>query len=290
MTTKPWEEWIPGVLSKAQLMVLCNKNMILNVDNPETTIKASSFDLHLTDEGYEMLQSVKPFTEPYLPSVKKLGFIKDIPNREGEYFLLEPKHTYVFRIKEELHLRDMQFYGQATAKSTIGRVDVLARLIIDGMDSYEEFSPERVIKGTGKIYLETTPMTFPVKVKAGVSLSQLRLFYGRKEDVTLRSDEIYSTLIRNREDLSKDGSISVDLSGTRCGSLNLIAFKAKENTPLEKAIDLSKRKEYDPKEYWDPIPPNTQKRLTIEKGAFYILKSKEFISASPINALSGLLE
>ena len=53
----------------------------------------------------------------------------------------------------------------APAKSTVGRVDVLARLIVDGMRTYEIFNPIGLKKGLGEMYLEITPITFDVKVK-----------------------------------------------------------------------------------------------------------------------------
>ena len=38
----------------------------------------------------------------------------------------------------------VHYYGQATAKSSVGRLDVLARLIVDGMDHYEAFHPQAI--------------------------------------------------------------------------------------------------------------------------------------------------
>ena len=81
----------------------------------------------------------------------------------------------MFKLQERLEreLGVAGFHGQATAKSSIGRVDVLARLIVDGMDTYESFDPAGLIKGSGEMYLEITPMTFGVRVREGRSLSQL---------------------------------------------------------------------------------------------------------------------
>jgi DNA topoisomerase IA len=56
--------------------------------------------------------------------------------------------------------KDTPIYGQATAKSSIGRVDVIARLIVDGMSEYEKFNPDEV--DSGDMFLEITPITFNV--------------------------------------------------------------------------------------------------------------------------------
>jgi hypothetical protein len=47
------------------------------------------------------------------------------------------------------------------------------------MDQYEGFTPDGLHNGqNGKLFLEMTPITFPIKVKPGIALSKLRLFLG----------------------------------------------------------------------------------------------------------------
>src|SRR5216684_8161227 len=84
---------------------------------------------------------------------------------------LDPKKTYVFELKERLStkLKSSNIHGQATAKSSVGRVDVLARLIVDGMHNYEGFDHQGMEHASGQMYLEVTSMTFRVNVKAGTS-------------------------------------------------------------------------------------------------------------------------
>jgi dCTP deaminase len=68
-----------------------------------------------------------------------------------------------------------------TAKSSVGRLDVLARLVVDGSSRYEGFTPDESGQSSGEMFLEITPMTFPIRIKEGTSLSQLRLFYGEPD-------------------------------------------------------------------------------------------------------------
>jgi hypothetical protein len=100
---------------------------------------------------------------------------------ENGSFSLERQKTYLFPVRERLNLRkeEFRFWGQATAKSSVGRVDVLARLIVDGESSYEGFTPEAARRGTGEMHVEITPITFDVRVKPDIALTQLRIFKGQ---------------------------------------------------------------------------------------------------------------
>jgi hypothetical protein len=167
MVEKPWEDWIPGVLSEGQLQELCKEGHISNVSNP-LKLDPSSIDLHLSDEAYRLTNgSVKPFGQGrYLHKIKDQLLASQMPKEGNGIYKLEAKKTYLFRLKERLRgFKDASIYGQATAKSSIGRLDVLARLIVDGMDCYESFNPKGLEKGEGDLYLEVTPITFPIIVK-----------------------------------------------------------------------------------------------------------------------------
>ena len=75
--------------------------------------------------------------------------------QEDEIFHLKKGRCYVFKTQENLHpaiVNSSPFHGQATAKSSIGRVDVIARLIVDGMKEYEKFTPKEVT--SGEMFLE----------------------------------------------------------------------------------------------------------------------------------------
>ena len=213
MSSSPISGCVPGVLSNAQLGRLCDEGWIQCVEDKKKLIDYSSFDLTLSGEGYEMTKgSVKPFGKSYeffLANEKQL--VNRLSPEPDGAFTLTSKHTYVFRLQQKLgpEIRSSKIHGQATAKSSVGRVDVLARLIVDGMDSYECFDPAGVAKGNGNMYVEITPITFSVRVKAGIALSQLRLFYGSPENAEIRGDELYSSVLLNG---GEDGCLSVDLS------------------------------------------------------------------------------
>jgi len=148
----PWDEWIPGVLNKRQMGELLDGGFITS-SGSRPKLDHSSINLSLADEAYIMSKgSVKPSDPPYDRFVsKKIKRAQKISATDSVY-KLEKQHTYVFKLQEKLEapLREAGLiYGQATAKSTVGRVDVLARLIVDGMTTYEFFDPEGLQKRVG---------------------------------------------------------------------------------------------------------------------------------------------
>lgn len=273
----PWDKWIPGVLSKNQIGRLREDGRLLGLDEANCE-DASSFDVSLSDVAFEMTKGgVKPAPgKDYLHSIRDLS--RPIRPKNG-LFVLKPNCTHVFKLREELHLAGAQFYGQATAKSSVGRMDVLARLIVNGMGEYEKFNPGALKNGRGQLYLEITPMTFPVLVKKGCKLSQLRLFYGDPSQVEVRSKELCRTVLGRR----KSADLSVSLKPVRLGKEEGVAFMASRDANVE-AVPLwpsNPDMRPDPRKYFQLTGPSDRRRLCVTKGEFYILRSVEEISVPP---------
>lgn len=277
---------MPGVLNPDQMRTLCEAGHIEmgsnNVDL-DKIIGKSSLDLHLTSEVYRVTQgSIKPFGDNYLERIKERDLVEKVEpfdSSEG-IFLLSPEKTYVFRIRERLRgLCGASFYGQATAKSSVGRVDVLARLIVDGMRHYEAFSPSVLGAGYLNMYLEVTPITFPVKVKEGESLSQLRFFYGRPEDCELKGEEVYRTCFEVEDGVKTTNTLSVDLTPDQVAGQNPIAFAAnRDEAASMEPIDLWGKRRANPRKYWRFEMGDGTERHRVSTSEFYILRSKERIA------------
>ncbi|HEV7165720.1 MAG TPA: 2'-deoxycytidine 5'-triphosphate deaminase [Gammaproteobacteria bacterium] len=275
-TDMPWDEWVPGALSYRQIQELINEDLFNQHDEFKGELDHSSIDLTLSSECYELPHgSVKPFGSRYLNRVKRMGLaVKYKPDKEG-IFLLKQRNTYLFKLQERIPLlRSTCIYGQATAKSTVGRMDVLARLIVDGMQTYEEFLPAEI--GNGDMYIEITPMTFNVRVKQGISLNQIRLFKGTPQDCEIRSTAIYNTVITNTE--STDGSLSLDTSTVTIEKSKVSVFRTVEMKPESPAIDLWQKHHADPHLYWEFVEGNKHKRIEIAPTRFHIMRSYERIA------------
>ena len=281
----PWDEWAPGALNRRQMGQLLHvHDGFITYSGKTPKVGHSSMDLSLADEAYEMLRgSVKPHTSPYIWSITRSAELakKHEPLPDGSYELTRQK-TYVFKLEQRLeaNLRNSKvIYGQATAKSSVGRVDVLARLIVDGMKTYEKFEPAGLEMGSGEMYLEITPITFNVRVKPGEPLSQLRLFYGKPSDAVVQGKELCNTIFRGAG--NEDGSLGVNLSVATIGDLSGsphagVAFRSKPWVDGQTSVPLWEVDEKpDPCKYWNIEVADDLHRLYIEKDSFYILRSKE---------------
>jgi dCTP deaminase len=189
---------------------------------------------------------------------------------------LEVGTPYVFKIKEKLgkELMNSNIYGQATARSSVGRVDVLARLIVNGMDEYEGFEPTKNI--LGDMFIEVISGTFNIRVKIGKSLSQLRLFVGKPEISEVSGKDYYKCIFKNDPD--KEATLSVDLVETFVGKKQAAAFCTidKMNPPIDLWVRKNKRKP-DPTGYWQ-LCNSKDGRLTIKENAFHLLRSKQLLA------------
>jgi dCTP deaminase len=265
---------------------LWDRGLIMGEGTPDKALDQSAIDLSLSDDAFKMANgSVKPpGTAAYNWFIEHEKLAERIyPSHDGN-FKLNTKETYVFKLRERLHpsLADGQIYGQATAKSSVGRVDVLARLIVDGMDSYEGFIPDGLKRLAGDMYLEITPITFDVIVRAGIPLSQLRLFYGDPRDVEMKGKLLFKRVLHGAD--QPDGSLSVDLTNEIVGECPVAAFCADSPSPRGQAIPLWEEesgKKPDPCLHWKFVTSDKNKRLIIERDKFYLLRSKEKISVPP---------
>jgi dCTP deaminase len=280
----PWNEWIPGVLNRDQMKQLCDEELITVEGSPEKALDESSIDLSVSDEAFRMRQgSVKPrgSHRPYSWFLKKKELAERLSPSSDETYLLRVRETYVFKLREKLArgLADARIYGQATAKSSVGRVDVLSRLIVNGMDTYEQFDPEGLERQSGDMYLEITPITFNVKVKPGKPLSQLRLFKGDPKDVEIASKELFKTILDGPG--AKDGSLTVDLTDAKIGDLPVAAFCSRPSGESDEPIPLWEDEggsKPDPCKHWRFVRADDKRRLRIEETKFYLLRSKEKIA------------
>jgi dCTP deaminase len=277
----PWKHWIPGALNKDQMQELCEEGLINVGRMRKGALDESAIDLYLSSEAYEMKKgSVKPSSSHhYSWYLKRPDLSRKLRIPNNGIYTLQAKTTYIFKLQERLEreLGTAGFHGQATAKSSIGRIDVLARLIVDGMDTYESFDPLGLVRGSGEMYLEITPMTFPVRVKEGISLSQLRFFYGNPDDVRIKGKELLETVFPGTE--SPDGALRVDLSNENVGGLNVAAFCAR--LPRSRTLPVAlweARPQPNPCDYWTFVESDAARRLEIQANNFYILRSKEKIS------------
>jgi len=263
MSGNPWDNWLPGVLSDEQARSLRQHELITLGSSDK--ISAASIDLSVSDKAFKMRQgSIKPSKAyPYSDVLTE-----PLPLSRDGYFDLQKKHTYVFQLCGKLNpkISEASIHGQATAKSSVGRLDVLARLIVDGMDTYECFQPNGIT--TGHMYVEVTPITFNIRIRPESCFTQLRLFYGDPEDSVISGNEICRTVLEGNTRI-----LTLDLNPADIAGHRVSAFCAKDS--VDDPITLGEKGVEDPKRFWEFAPLDNHERLQIKNGRFYILRSKE---------------
>jgi len=277
------EGWRPGVLNKKQVSTLCVNGYIGNACNGKFA-GASSIDLRITDQAYLLKGSFKPKPDLDIPTLIRTYKEKRLEFEDGKASL-ESGKTYIFEIKESLNFKSTEIRAVATGKSTLGRLDILVRLLTNKSDCYDEVAQDY----TGSLWVEITPLTFPIKIKEGKAFNQLRLFKGspkvseiEQSDLPLWGDLI---LDEDGKPLGRDKSLSnltLNLHEDPILGKDVCAYSTKK---LEKdqgfeEIDLTIDIENDHHkidEFWDALPPteNSPLALKIEPERFYILRSSE---------------
>ncbi|MDX8349737.1 2'-deoxycytidine 5'-triphosphate deaminase [Cognatiyoonia sp. IB215446] len=188
--------------------------------------------------------------------------------------VLEKGCVYVVPLMENLNLPN-GMTAAASAKSSIGRLDLLTRIITDHGIEFD-----RVPEGyQGPLYVEICPRSFSVVAQTGQMLNQIIFRQGKTfmSDDALRALHAESPIVSGDPVISDGLGFSVDL---RPEQGNLVGYRAKPHTGV---IDLSKLNHYDPAEFWEPVHTDDG-WIILDPGAFYILVSREAIVIPPMQA------
>lgn len=264
-----------GALPAQYIRQMLATKEIINCD--ENNIQPASVDLSISNEGYRM-------SGTFLP--KKSETIRDIIKSEAIYKInldnpLEKNGVYLIRLNEKLNLAKEKF-AFSSSKSSIGRIDLQTRLVING---YSKF--DGVPCGyKGELWLQIIPKSFLVKLNIGDKLNQIRFFNGEAkvnndeiktvyEKYKLIFDKSQNFIPAERELTKNDRNnvvMTIELIGD--GKDNIIGYK---NLFVDQVIDLAKINYYDFENFFEPIYSPKNGKLVLEKDSFYIFYTKEFI-------------
>src|SRR5262249_39805643 len=136
---------------------------------------------------------------------------------------------------------------------------------------------DRISAGyAGPLYAEISPRTFPILVRAGSRLSQIRFRRGNSTLGAAALAELHANerlVDDDHADVSEGVAVGVDLAGLG----PVIGYRAKRHTGL---IDVDQRAGYDVAEFWEPISARDEK-LILDPDEFYILASREAVQVPP---------
>jgi dCTP deaminase len=241
-------------------------------------IQPASLDLRLGDIAYRVRASFLP--GPGTTVAQRIAELKLHEFSLAGGAVLETGCVYIVPLIESLAL-PADIVAATNPKSSTGRLDVFTRVIADETRGFD-----RVAGGYhGPLYAEISPKTFPVLVREGSRLSQLRLRLG---DAALSADALRALHARERlvdraEAVMGDGvAVSIDLAGTgerHNGSANgVVGYRAKRHTAV---IEVERRAAYEAADFWEPIAARADKSLILDPDEFYILASNEAVQVPP---------
>jgi dCTP deaminase len=235
-------------------------------------IQPASLDLRLGGVAYRVRASFLP--GPHGAVIRRIDDLKlhEIPLSDGA--VLETGCVYIVPLLESLAL-PQDISAAANPKSSTGRLDVFTRVISDSMWGFD-----RIAAGYhGPLYAEISPRTFPVLVREGSRLSQIRFRRGQGllDAAALRDLHARERLVDTADaDVSEGVAVGVDLSGL--GPDGLVGYRAKRHTGL---IDVERRNGYAVADFWEPMPGRPDRALILDPDEFYILASKEAVHVPP---------
>ena len=259
----------PGVLPCQAIRALIAEGAIAaDVPVEPRQVQPASLDLRLGDRALRMRASFLPGAGRAVAGCTELA-MHEMTLDGGA--VLERGCVYLVPLMERLAL-PAGLHAVANAKSSTGRVDLLTRLITDGGTEFD-----RIPEGyRGPLWAEICPRSFPVLVRPGMTLNQLRLRRGeaRLDDAALRALHEAEGLVGGPARIAEGLAFSVDLE-PRDGAL--VGWRAK---PHAGVIDLGRTAHHPARDFWEPLAPE-RGRLILDPGAFSILVSREAVHIPP---------
>jgi len=234
-------------------------------------IQPASVDLRLGAIAYRVRASFLPGKGNKVAD--KLGdlAIHEIDLTNGA--VLETGCVYLVPLLEHLEL-SFRVSGVANPKSSTGRLDVFTRLITDHAQAFDRVGENY----HGPLYAEISPRTFPILVRKGTRLNQLRLRHGSPlfTDTHLRRLHEEVGLVDGPADIDGGLGLSVDLRGETLS--RQVGWRARRHAGV---IDVDNVGCYDPLDFWDPVYARKTDAIILDPDEFYILASREAVSIPP---------
>ncbi|MCA8891727.1 MAG: 2'-deoxycytidine 5'-triphosphate deaminase [Hyphomonas sp.] len=244
-----------GVLPDREIEALVASGAI-RTDTPldEGQVQPASLDLRLAEDAYRLRASFLPGKERTVAEMlQEPGIHLHRIDLTQEGAVLETGCVYLVPLQEHLRL-PAGIAARANPKSSTGRIDVFTRLVTNRSRAFDEVPTGY----SGPLYLEVSPRTFPIMVRPGDRLAQIRFKKKRPEAL-------------------KEKVVSIDLeppAGQPAG------YRAKHHSGV---VDLRGIGAHDAAQFWEPVYPRDG-RIVLNPEEFYILVSRETVKVAPNEA------
>jgi len=263
-----------GILpAEAIRRLVDNRQVIPGGDLAADQIQPASLDLRLGRIAYRVRASFLPGPGHTVRDRLDMVGLHQIDLTEGA--VLETGCVYIVPLLEELRL-PAHIAADTNPKSSTGRLDIFTRVIADNARAFDKIEAGY----QGPLYLEISPRTFPILVRTGSRLSQVRFRRGKAiltDEETLALHAAERLIDTDSPNIAGGISVSVDLAGT----VGIVGYRAKRHTAV---VDVDRKAAYDVMDFWEAIETRHHGSLILDPNEFYILASKEAVHVPPTHA------
>ncbi len=227
-------------------------------------VQPASLDLRLGAVAYRVRASFLPGPHAIEKRLADVS-MHALDLREGA--VLETGCVYIVPLQERVSL-PAELHGRINPKSSTGRLDVFVRAITDRGARFDTVEAGY----SGPIYLEISPRTFPILVRTGSRLAQMRIGAGQvvlddKETASLHAD---SPLVDGEASIRGGLELSVDLGAAD----RPVGYRARRYGGVID-VDLKGAQPWD--EFWERIHARDGS-IVLDPFEFYILSSREAVT------------
>ncbi|MCZ2203335.1 2'-deoxycytidine 5'-triphosphate deaminase [Bartonella sp. A05] len=265
-----------GILADRDIQALIDHDILKAICAFDADqIQPASLDLRLGNKAYRIRASFMPGSNTKVSDKLERLKLHEFDLQDGA--VLETGCVYLVPLLENLAL-PRTLSAVANPKSSTGRLDIFTRVITDNAQEFDKIC----IGYHGPLYLEISPRTFPILVRTGSRLSQLRFRQGKSYLNEVDLHDLHKSEMLVSEDFPNidDGGIglSIDLQGNEN---RLVGYRGKHHTSV---IDVDKRAVANVLDFWEPIYAHDDKTLILDPEEFYILVSREAVRVPPLYA------
>ncbi len=264
-----------GILVHQQIRALIEAGALTSTPAiAPTQIQPASLDLRLSTRGYRVRSGFLPENCRVADRLEEMTlYAFDLTDGA----VLEKGHCYIIPLLERIE-KPLEQVIRANPKSSTGRLDLFTRVLADRCGRFETVPAGY----TGPLYLEIVPRSFPVKVRTGLSLSQIRFSSGQASltDDELREEHAREPLLFDdkgeplpADRLRLDDGLMMGIATRRDQDIEgPIGYVAKRYTGV---LDMGEEGGHDMEAFFQPIAEPQGGRLIVEPEEFYIFASKE---------------
>lgn len=256
----------------------------------DKNVQPSSIDLTLGENAYEIKG------EPTLGDKIEDYATKNVNISNGA--TLEVGKTYMIELQEHFNPENLKkektdpglFFIHANPKSSFGRTGAISKVWVRGHSGFDVIPPDY----NDKIYSIVMPKAFPIRIKKGASINQIRIYYGRMDESVLDPSSLYYTLenkgiflMKNRDKKPVD-KIIFNENGIAMSMYlpkeEVSILEAKKNPKRELILEAGENKLDD---FFHRRKVDDNGMFTLKKDHFYIIATRELFNIPLAETLIG---